>query len=405
MRKGMRVPLNVYRRGGQEETAQVTRVTDAGLAELYIAVHPTGDPGNFLAQARSAYLCLFECLKAEGATPGDLVSEKFFFSEIDSQFELLESIRREAYRNAGIGPENRPAVTFLHQPPCYPNRECELQAHAVVGQGQAAVNIRAVSGLPGLASGRTVEYEGDRHVHILNVPGAGEADDVSFAEEARRMFERSEACLGREGASYSDVVRTWIYLADIERDYDAFNPVRTGFFDEKRLDRIPASTGIQGATFPRRRACTMDLYALLPGPDTVIRTMHSSTMSEAPTYGSAFSRGTTVSTRGRVKAYVSGTASIDERGNVAHVGDIEGQVHRALNNIDALLKNSGGDLNDVVSMISYLKDPRFRDAFASVWVERGLSPTVPNTLALADVCRPEWLCELEAIAVFPELPT
>ena len=146
----------------------------------------------------------------------------------------------------------------------------------------------------------------------------------------------------------------------------------------------------------------MDLYALLPGPDTVIRTMHSGTMSEAPSYGSAFSRGATVSTRGRVKAYVSGTASIDERGNVACVGDIDGQLHRVLDNIDALLRNSGGDLNDVVSMISYLKDPRFRDAFESVWVERGLSPTVPNTLAHADVCRPEWLCEIEAIAVFPE---
>jgi len=41
------------------------------------------------------------------------------------------------------------------------------------------------------------------------------------------------------------VVRTTCYLRDIERDYAAFNEIRTQFFKEQGLDPLPASTGIQ----------------------------------------------------------------------------------------------------------------------------------------------------------------
>jgi len=34
-------------------------------------------------------------------------------------------------------------------------------------------------------------------------------------------------------------------LRDIERDYEAFNEIRTQFFKEQELDPLPASTGIQ----------------------------------------------------------------------------------------------------------------------------------------------------------------
>jgi enamine deaminase RidA (YjgF/YER057c/UK114 family) len=34
-------------------------------------------------------------------------------------------------------------------------------------------------------------------------------------------------------------------LRDIERDYEAFNEIRTQFFHEQGLNPLPASTGIQ----------------------------------------------------------------------------------------------------------------------------------------------------------------
>ena len=68
-------------------------------------------------------------------------------------------------------------------------------------------------------------------------------------------------------------------------------------------------------------------------------------------------------------------------------------------NVEQLLKGQGADVNDLVSAITYLKEPEFMQPFRDVCRKRGFPERIPNTLCVADVCRPEWLCELEAIAV------
>ena len=66
-----------------------------------------------------------------------------------------------------------------------------------------------------------------------------------FRAQMWRTYENITALLASEGASWKDVVRTTCYLRDIERDYAAFNEIRTAFFAEMELDPLPASTGIQ----------------------------------------------------------------------------------------------------------------------------------------------------------------
>lgn len=66
-----------------------------------------------------------------------------------------------------------------------------------------------------------------------------------FRAQAWRTYQNITALLESEGASWKDVVRTTCYLRDIERDYAAFNEIRTEFFKEQDLDPLPASTGIQ----------------------------------------------------------------------------------------------------------------------------------------------------------------
>ena len=101
----------------------------------------------------------------------------------------------------------------------------------------------------------------------------------------------------------------------------------------------------------------------------------------------------------RSLVYISGTASIDEQGNVVHIGDIEGQVNRMLLNVEQLLKGQGATVNDLVSAITYLKEPSFMQPFRDVCRRRKFPERIPNTLCVAEVCRPDWLCEMEAIAV------
>ena len=395
--------VKVVREGALSDRVQVSEVEAAGVREYFFCVRPARDEGDVETQARSIYEALFRTLDAKGIRPHDLVTEKIFFSDVDSQFQVLEAIRNEVYGDTVKEVGCAPAITFLHQPPCHPGRLCELQAFAVQSTGDEPVATRCIANTPGLASGKVVAYGGLEHLYLLNVTGNGAPDAaLGFREQSRRMFERAGAVLAGENASFDDVVRTWIYIADIERDYGAFNPVRTSYFKEVGLKRIPASTGIQGATYPWTRGCTLDLYALRADRPIEVETMQSGTMNEATVYGSTFSRGMTVTVDGRTTAYVSGTASIDTEGRVVHVGDITGQVRRMLENVEALLEGCGASWGNSVSTITYLKHPEYLEPFLEGCRERGILQDVPNTIAVADVCRPEWLCEIETIAVFPE---
>jgi len=66
-----------------------------------------------------------------------------------------------------------------------------------------------------------------------------------FRAQCRRTFQNITALLASEGATWKDIVRTTCYLRDIDRDYAQFNEERTAFYQEQRLDPLPASTGVQ----------------------------------------------------------------------------------------------------------------------------------------------------------------
>jgi 2-iminobutanoate/2-iminopropanoate deaminase len=89
-------------------------------------------------------------------------------------------------------------------------------------------------------------------VTILLISGTASIDEHGrsvhlgdFRAQMRRTLDNIAGLLASEGCTWHDIVRTTCYLRDIERDYEAFNEERTAFFEEQRLDPLPASTGIQ----------------------------------------------------------------------------------------------------------------------------------------------------------------
>ncbi len=89
-------------------------------------------------------------------------------------------------------------------------------------------------------------------VTILLISGTASVDEYGrsihegdFQAQTWRAYQNITALLESEGASWKDVVRTTCYLRDIERDYAAFNEIRTEFFRQQGLNPLPASTGIQ----------------------------------------------------------------------------------------------------------------------------------------------------------------
>jgi enamine deaminase RidA (YjgF/YER057c/UK114 family) len=95
---------------------------------------------------------------------------------------------------------------------------------------------------------------------VLLISGTASVDEAGrtlytgdFRAQCWRTYRNITAILEANDMSWHDIVRTTCYLRDIERDYAAFNEVRTSFFAWQQLDPLPASTGIQA------RLCREDL--------------------------------------------------------------------------------------------------------------------------------------------------
>jgi len=89
-------------------------------------------------------------------------------------------------------------------------------------------------------------------ITILLISGTASVDEQGqtvrpgdFRAQTWRTYQNITELLAAEGATWKDVVRTTCYLRDIDRDYEAFNEIRTEFFKQQGLDPLPASTGIQ----------------------------------------------------------------------------------------------------------------------------------------------------------------
>jgi enamine deaminase RidA (YjgF/YER057c/UK114 family) len=106
--------------------------------------------------------------------------------------------------------------------------------------------------------------------------------------------------------------------------------------------------------------------------------------------------GNTVYLRGQIGQ------DLDSRESVG-IGDVAAQTEQAMANIDMLLQESGSALEDIVKIVVYLTDVRYRDAVYQVmgrWL-KGVFPVSTGVVVTA-LARPEWVVEIDAIAVIPE---
>ena len=177
------------------------------------------------------------------------------------------------------------------------------------------------------------------------------------------------------------------------------NRARRAFFAARGIDPVPASTGIGGGPVAEGHDLCIGVYAVQSGGRRATRTvMTSPTLNEAPQYGADFVRGMRVEEANKVALLVSGTASIDEHGRTAHVGDFDAQADRMFVNIAALLQRQGATFGDVVSAITYLKHPADAARLRKKIHDAGFEG-FPHALVAAPICRADLLCETEVLAV------
>jgi 2-iminobutanoate/2-iminopropanoate deaminase len=123
---------------------------------------------------------------------------------------------------------------------------------------------------------------------------------------------------------------------------------------------------------------------------------------------SSFARGMRLDIGNVVILLISGTASIDEKGETVHMGNFRAQMRRTLKNITALLAAEGATWKDIVRTTCYLRDidrdyAEFNEERTAFFKEQGLDPLPASTGIQAKLCRPELLVEIEAIAMFKKV--
>ena len=98
--------------------------------------------------------------------------------------------------------------------------------------------------------------------------------------------------------------------------------------------------------------------------------------------------------------YISGQVARNADGEVVGKGDIEAQVTQVFENLKTAMAAVNGDLRNLVKVVIYLTDPRFRDAIRLIQ-PRYLRDELPaSTMVIVKgLAAPEYLVEIDAIAV------
>jgi len=245
--------------------------------------------------------------------------------------------------------------------------------------------------------------------HLFNASAHNLAANSEY--QMRLLFNEYVMQLAEEGCTLADnCIRTWLFVNDIDLNYGGVVRARNQVFFTQGLTQnthFIASTGIGGRQQDPNVLSQMDNYAIAGVKPEQIHYLYAPThLNRTSDYGVSFERGTFVDYADRRHVFISGTASINNKGEVMYAKDVEQQTRRMWENVEALLAEAECTYDDVCEMIVYLRDIADYDLVSALYQER--FPGKPTVIVHAPVCRPGWLVEMECTAVKainkPELP-
>lgn len=118
----------------------------------------------------------------------------------------------------------------------------------------------------------------------------------------------------------------------------------------------------------------------------------------------AFTNVITVTGPGRT-IYVGGQDSVDASGQIVGKGDIKLQTEQVLKNLQMALKAAGAELEHIIKWNLYVVQGQSIqlgfEAFQQVWGRRPNPPAITMAF-VAGLANPDFLVEMDAIAVVPE---
>jgi len=351
--------------------------------EYNLVILPAGK-GSIDSQLEAVREALSGFMKETNSGPDSIVFQRFFVSDLTNQSETLK-------RTDLFGCNC--AVSIVQQNPLNGSK-IGLWTSILEGKKQTVFSKKKDPGK------LVMKHNGYSHVYTTQMHC--DAPGLCSYEQTNRIFlDFLQLLKGQNLKLEEHCLRTWLYVRDIDNNYAGMVKARNRVFEQCRLTsdtHFIASTGIEGRYADPSVTVLMDAYAAGGiSPEQIHFLQAPENMNPTHEYGVAFERGTAVDYGDRRHIFISGTASIDNRGQIVHQGNIRGQIQRTFQNIQALLSEAGSGMDDLNSMIVYLRDPSDHAE-----VENYILPRyshIPHMLVHAPVCRPGWLIEIECIAI------
>lgn len=236
--------------------------------------------------------------------------------------------------------------------------------------------------------------------HLWN----GSAHNMAANSEyqTRLLFnEYSMQLLEEECTLKDNCIRTWIFVNDVDLNYGGVVRARNQFFFTQGLTvntHFIASTGIGGRQADPNVLSQMDNYAIAGIQQEQIHYLYAPThLNRTSDYGVSFERGTYIDYKDRRHVFISGTASINNKGEIMYPKDVRQQTHRMWENVETLLAEADCTFENVGYIIVYLRDLADYQVVKALHEER--FPAKPLVIVHAPVCRSGWLVEMECMAV------
>ena len=362
---------NIDKIGARIEWA---RFTAGGVEEVHAMLHV--EPRCELFEGQVARIQQAEkiLLGMEDVQGASIVFKRYFLSDATNQVPVIQE-------------NDACTVSYIQQPPLDGSK---VAVWLYLQKGTEVVPMN---------NSTVVRHNGYQHVWTFGLMDSTSA--TSYMQTWQTLFIYIDILKFFQATLEKNCVRTWFFVRDVDTQYGGLVKSRRECFVEQGLTpetHYIASTGIGGTPSDPKALVQLDSYAMTGFEPEQQRYLYGlSHLNRTIEYGVTFERATLMQYGDRNHVYISGTASINNKGEVMHVGNVQQQTLRMWENVETLLNEGGMSYDDVMQIIVYLRDSADYEMVKRMFEQK--FPHIPTVFTLAPVCRPTWLIEMECMAV------
>ena len=351
-----------------------THFTAGEVEELHAMLHVEPRCELFegqIARIQQAEKILLEMEDVQGSC---IVFKRYFLSDATNQVPVIQE--RDAC-----------TVSYIQQPPLDGSKV------AVWLYLQKGTEVKPMN------NSTIVRHNGYQHIWTFGLMDSTSA--TSYMQTWQTLFIYIDILKLFQATLEGNCVRTWFFVRDVDTQYGGLVKSRRECFVEQGLTpetHYIASTGIGGSPYDPKALVQLDSYAMTGFEPQQQRYLYGlSHLNRTIEYGVTFERATLMQYGDRNHVFISGTASINHKGEVMYVGNVQQQTFRMWENVETLLNEGGMSYEDVMQIIVYLRDGADYEMVKGMFDQK--FPHILTVFTLAPVCRPTWLIEMECIAV------